>query len=461
MAKIDIAGLKIDAVTKPTLLDELRNRINRGQKTWVTTPYSEFLHAGLTDNRILDILNKADYAVPDGIGLFWAAKYLSIPLTAKSYWGKILQGLWQIKYTLAAIIFYPRWIKSVFPEKIPGTDLVWDLAKLARDNNWSVYILGGFGDTPKLAADKLKLKQNFHPQLTLSHALIEETKIVGYSNKDPGDLSVIEDIKKAAPDILLVAYGPIKQEQWISKHLPDLSAKLIVGLGGTFDYLAGKQPQPPQFLRRAGLEWLWRLFTQPWRFGRIFRATFGLINLVLLEKIYRQMPLRKNAVSIILNRQNKVLLGRRNPKPEKGDAIGENPKKFENYWQLPQGGIGEDANMVDGAKREDFEETGLKNLELIKISAFIHSYRFSLSWQRIIHKNYRFRGQIQNIIYFKYIGNDTDVKIDNSEFIDFQWISIGELENTINQERKNLTKIVVEDLKDLGKNDNLQNRITP
>src|SRR6185295_18161481 len=106
--------------------------------------------------------------------------------------------------------------------------------------------------------------------------------------------------------------------------------KLVIGLGGTFDYLAGKQPQPPQFLRHMGLEWLWRLFTQPHRVGRIYNAFFGMINLVLLEKIYSYMPLRKNAACVILNQKNQVLICRRNPNPKPKDAVGEPKEKFAN-----------------------------------------------------------------------------------------------------------------------------------
>ena len=115
MEKIDVAGLKIDSVTKKQLLDSILERILSGEKTFVTTPYSEFLYHAFKDPSLLDIFNKADFSVADGIGIFWAKKFLDIPLTAKSYWGKIIQAMWQVKYSLAAIIFWPRWIKSALP----------------------------------------------------------------------------------------------------------------------------------------------------------------------------------------------------------------------------------------------------------------------------------------------------------------------------------------------------------
>ncbi|MDE2311775.1 MAG: WecB/TagA/CpsF family glycosyltransferase [Patescibacteria group bacterium] len=436
MKRIDIAGLKIDAVTKKQLLDILAKRITEGQKTFLTTPYSEFLHAALANPAIMETLNQADLAVADGIGLFWAKRFLDLPLTAKSYWAKILQAFWQAKYTLAAIIFRPAYIRSTLPEKIPGSDLIWDLIELVADKNLSIYLLGGFGDTPKLAANKLQ---------TTSYKL----KIAGYSNKNPGDPTAIEDIKKASPDLLFVAYGPIKQERWIAQNLPNLPVKLAVGLGGTFDYLAHKQPQPPRFWRQAGLEWLWRLLTQPRRARRIFNATFGLANEVLLFKIYTQLPWRKNAVSVILNAQGQVLVCRRNPEPKRDDAVGEDIKKFRDYWQLPQGGIEPGEDLEAGTKREVLEETGLTNLRLIGVSKLTHSYWFPLSWKRILVKRWHFRGQIQNILFFQHQGNDSDVKIDQSEFVDYRWIATRDLVSTINPEKKNLVKLVVTELKNL------------
>ena len=206
MEKIDIAGLKINAITKQELLDSLSQRIQSNQKTWVTTVYSEFLYAGLKDPKIMELLNQADIAVPDGIGIFWAHRFLSIPLTAKNYWLKILQALWQVKYSLVAILFYPKYIHSTLSdgrekvrnsdfqnnednegrqklgEKIVGADLIWDIAKKAAAQNLSIYLLGGFGDTPELVAEKLA------KDINLGRIVYLSLNIAGYSNKNPNDI---------------------------------------------------------------------------------------------------------------------------------------------------------------------------------------------------------------------------------------------------------------------------------
>ena len=95
--------------------------------------------------------------------------------------------------------------------------------------------------------------------------------------EDKGGGEILDLINSSSADFLFVALGPGTQEQWISDNLPNLRVKLTIGLGGTFDYLAGKSPPAPQIWAKMGLEWLWRLITQPWRLGRILRGILGLI----------------------------------------------------------------------------------------------------------------------------------------------------------------------------------------
>ncbi len=435
MSKVSIAGLKIDATTKSDFLSQILLRTKAGQKTWVTTPYSEFLYHALRDKQLLETLNQADFAVADGIGIFWAKKYLEIPLTTKNFYAKIIQALWQMNYSLWAIIFNPKWIKSALPEKIPGSDLVWDLANLASNNNLSIFLLGGFGDTPQLAADNLKLK---NPKI----------KIAGVSNKHPDDPILYQTIKKASPDILLVAYGPIKQERWIAENLPNLPVKLAIGLGGTFDYLAGKVPLPPKIMRAMGLEWLWRLFTQPKRIARIFNATFGLMSEIFLCKLFQYLPYRKNVVCVIINKDGLVFIAQRNPNNKKTrDRIVEK-NKYINYWQLPQGGTGNE-EIIIAARREAQEETGIKNLNFIKISNETHNYVFSPSWFRLYDDEYKYKGQTQNIVYFKFTGEDSEIHLDNNELINWRWVDVNQFKNIIHPERQLLTEIVFADLKEM------------
>ena len=438
MNKVDIAGLKIDAITKKEFLDAALARVQSGKKTFVTTPYSEFLYYEFQTPEVFEILNKADFAVADGIGIFWAKKYLELPLTAKSYWGKILQAAWQMKYSLAAIIFNPQWIKSALPEKIVGADLIWDLAELAAKNNLSIFLLGGFGNTAELAKQKL---MSTYPNISIST-----------SNKNPGDETIINDINQSNADILFVAYGPIKQEKWIAENLAKLNVKLAIGVGGSFDYIAGVKSAPPKFVRYSGLEWLWRLITQPYRFKRIINATFGLMSGLWHYKVFSNLPLRKNAVAVILNNSNEILICQRS---SQNFNFYINQKKAllkgSDYWQFPQGGINESENIIDGALREVKEETGIENLKVLKTSEKTNT----LIWEnalRSFRKNIVIpnKGQVQSIVYFKFLGTDSEIKMDGREFVNYKWIKVKDLPQAVHPERRALAIIVKEDLKDLA-----------
>jgi exopolysaccharide biosynthesis WecB/TagA/CpsF family protein len=466
MQKQDVAGLKINFTTKKELLEVLTKRISQGQKTWVTTPYSEFLYAGLKNPGTLEMLNQADVAVPDGIGIFWAKKFLEIPFTFRNYWLKIFQAFWQAKYSLLAILFNPKWLYNnpsqpplmqrggdianaispsfskegaggvKFFEKIPGSELVWDIAKLASENNWSIYLLGGFDNTAELAAQELKIKNL-------------KLKIAGTSSRNPSDATITDDIKKVQPDVLLVAYGPLQQEAWIAQNLSNLPIKLVIGVGGTFDYLAKKRLNPPKFIRKIGLEWLFRLFTQPHRIKRIYQATFGLVNKLIHYKVFESLPLRQNVVTVILNSDNKVLVCKRNPKRFENKLFGLTFNDMGTHWQFPQGGMDEKESYVDTGLRECKEEVNLTKIEYISTSKNTYTYNFFNARRPFFGQSTLNKGQKQYILYFRHLGKDTDAQIDNQEFENYRWVEIPELKNILHKYKKPLAEIAMADLKDM------------
>lgn len=296
--KINLLGVQIDNLTKTQVLREIESRLKQDKPIFIATPYSESIVAAQKDLEFRDVLNSADIALPDGIGILWAAKFLSNFSPVRR--GRLRGGrIWyELVKSLLAIIFNPSYIRSPIPEKISGSEFIWDLAELASQNNYSIFLLGGFGDTPEKAAAKLKTK---FPNL----------KIAGHYSPPPlrgersGEGEIVELINNSNADFLFVALGPIRQEKWIYENLPNLrvnpvtalddkysenrlktglfskgrsnGVKLAIGLGGTFDYLAGKRPYRAQFWASTGLEWLWRLLSQPRRAGRILRGVLGLI----------------------------------------------------------------------------------------------------------------------------------------------------------------------------------------
>jgi N-acetylglucosaminyldiphosphoundecaprenol N-acetyl-beta-D-mannosaminyltransferase len=270
--EVVVANLKLSAVTASEFIEVIRTFLNSDQKRFITTPNSEFLYASLTNDQHRDLLNKADVAIPDGIGVFWAERLLSQQTFFQNRFLKSIEVWLRAFLTGVRILLTPDYFYQTLPEKITGSNIIYDLAKLAAEENASVYLLGNWGDSSKKAAEKL---QQLNPGL----------RVAGYSNKTGEDPSVIYDLMQAKPDILFVGFGPIKQEQWIVDNLPTLPVKMAMGVGGSFDYTSGNKIAPPKFVRDLGLEWLFRLVTQ-FRFRRVYRAVIGLMTETVKFKVH-------------------------------------------------------------------------------------------------------------------------------------------------------------------------------
>jgi N-acetylglucosaminyldiphosphoundecaprenol N-acetyl-beta-D-mannosaminyltransferase len=248
MSKVDIAGVYVDAITKNETLSAIKGFLNDGKKHYIVTPYSEQIVFALKDEEYRRVLNNADLALPDGIGILWAAKFLN----EKGIYFTFIA-------TLFEIILSPASIRTVIPQQITGRHLVYDLVKIAQEKNYSLALVGGEENVAAQAA--YELKKNFG-NLKINLAL----------SGRPFDEQIIKEIAESNSDILLIAYSPPKQEKWMAHNLSKLNVKLAIGLGGTFDYIAKKRPTAPKFVHYMGLEWLWRLTTQPWRAKRIWNA---------------------------------------------------------------------------------------------------------------------------------------------------------------------------------------------
>lgn len=435
LKKINVAGLDISPITKPVLLAQITERIRNKQKTFVITPYSEFLYSSLRRPELMSVFNSSDFAIADGMGILWARYFLSIPLSFKNFYLTILQAWFQVVWTGASILLRPSLMYKVIPEKIVGADFAWDLAELAEKNNFTVYLLGSLGDIPKITAQKLQAK---FPNL----------KIVGTSNKDMHDPSILLDIQNAKPDMLLVAFKAQEAENWIANHLADLPVSFAIALGGTFDYIAGAKKQPPKFIRGVGLEWLYRLITQPTRFRRISNATWGLVLGLVRHKVFNHMTYRQSVVSIAVNSEDKVLAVQRNPHDPYLMATGNEGKeyKFANYWQFVRGGTEKGESIEVTAKRELYEEINITDVELIKISEKTITYDWTNALRPLINNIYHHRGQEQTIVYFRYNGDGSEIKPDGRELVNYQWLALDELENVIYKENMDLVELIKSDL---------------
>ena len=274
MQKINILGVQINKITYSQVLSKIQEFLNSKEKHYIVTPNPEFVMTAQKDKEFKEILNKADIAIPDGIGLLWAATLIKSKIKnqrlklIRIYLRAFIYGLF--------LILYPKYCRKVLPERITGVDLIWKISKLCEQKNCSIFLLGA--KKGRALACALKLKQKF-PNL----------KITGTFSglaEPASDEKIRMIINQTKPDILFVAFGAPKQEKWIARNLAHLeTVKIAMGVGGAFDFIAKTVRRAPKFFQKAGIEWLWRFLFQPWRFSRIFTATFKFSQQVITNKI--------------------------------------------------------------------------------------------------------------------------------------------------------------------------------
>lgn len=258
-----IFSLDLISSRKDRLLAYIGETVGQKGRLFLVTPNPEFVIASKDDPSFLTILQKADIAIPDGIGLIWAGEVLP----KIGFWGRFWYGfLTSIKVLKG----------DLADHKIEGSELWEDLCQLASKKGWSVYLLGGRSGVAKKA---LGILQKRYPAM------------IGWADEGP-DISSqtsvvrhqtsVQKINDKRPTFLFVALGMKKQEQFIWENWRKLKVNIAMGVGGAFDQIVNPNLVPPEGLRKAGLGWFYRLLRQPWRFKRQL-ALLKFIWLVLVS----------------------------------------------------------------------------------------------------------------------------------------------------------------------------------
>jgi exopolysaccharide biosynthesis WecB/TagA/CpsF family protein len=227
--RLHILGLPVDAVTYEAWLIQIGAWVSSSDERChhVCTINPEFIMIAHQDFNFHNILRRADLCVPDGVGLLWAAKHMGRSL----------------------------------PERVTGSDGVPIIAERAAREGWRLFFLGAGPGVADKAAAILRAK---HPGL----------QIVGTYSGSPSpndEDAIVERVNASGADILFVAYGAPEQDKWIARNLPRLQVRMAMGVGGSLDFIAGVVPRAPLMMQRLGLEWLFRLYLQPWRIRRMMR----------------------------------------------------------------------------------------------------------------------------------------------------------------------------------------------
>ncbi len=224
------------------------NFLINNNKVRVAKINSEFLLRSLKFQEFRETLCSFDLTIADGIGVLWAARFLTLE-TSKLSILRELQILWQAKYSLLSLIFYPKFCHYPIPERIPGVEALYLMLEAAASTQSPVYFLGAMEDINKKAVERIQEK---FPKLQVAGAR-------GGYWKD--DQAVIKEINQSGAKLLIVALGSPKQEYWIRDHLKELTTvRVAVGEGGSLDFIAGSFKRAPRWLQSIGLEWFWRLF---------------------------------------------------------------------------------------------------------------------------------------------------------------------------------------------------------
>lgn len=250
-----ILNVRVDQLSKKEAIKALF------EKQVIFTPNPEILLESKRNKTLRRSLKKGTMMLADGHGLLFVSTLM-----------KLKSKFWRFVLYLPALLLFLIWkkpFKSVIPEVIHGSDFMAVLVAWAEVQGKSVYFLGAGEDVAEATAKYFK-----------SH--YGKLHVAGFSSADPSFEAAME-VEKSGADVLFVAYGAPKQEIWVAKYLSKMPhLHTVMCVGGSFDFWSGKVKRAPDFFRKLGLEWLWRLFLHPKeRLERIWNATvkFPIISL--------------------------------------------------------------------------------------------------------------------------------------------------------------------------------------
>jgi N-acetylglucosaminyldiphosphoundecaprenol N-acetyl-beta-D-mannosaminyltransferase len=223
--RTDVLGIPVDCVTMDGALAHTERLIEEGSRgNYILAINPEKVMVLLKDDALRQTFADAALLIPDGIGVVWAIRKL-------------------------------RGLPAV---RVPGSELMPKLCDLATRKGYGVFLYGSKEEVNRGSAEILAEK---HPGLKITG------RANGYLRAEemPG---LVQRINASGADILFVALGSPKQEQWILRWLPELEVKVSQGIGGTLDTVVGSVKRAPPFFCRLGLEWFYRLITDPRRARR-------------------------------------------------------------------------------------------------------------------------------------------------------------------------------------------------
>ncbi len=231
-AVVALLGMPVHVITERGCVEHIVQALAGGSGGWVITPNLDLLHQFRRSADFREIFLQANLSVADGMPLVWASRVQGEPL----------------------------------PERVAGSHLIYSVAGGAAANGNSLFLLGGEPGIAEKTAEALRAK---HPGLVIAGTC---SPPFGFETDAAETEKIRAALARSAPDIVLLALGTPKQERFIVENRALLPRAWWLGLGGSFDMVAGKRRHAPRWMQRAGIEWIFRLALEPRRLARRYLA---------------------------------------------------------------------------------------------------------------------------------------------------------------------------------------------
>ena len=227
MKNFTVCGVNISAINLDLACGAVEDWIKNRRKAYVcVVPVSTVVECQANKD-YLKIVNGADMATPDGMPLVWIGRFKGERAVDRTY----------------------------------GPDLMLAVCKMSQEKGFSHYFYGGTAESCRLL--EMRLKKLF-PRLSIVGKFSPPFRNLTKEEDD----SLAENINRINPDILWIGLGSPKQDFWMYEHRQKLNAPVMIAVGAAFDFVSGYKRQAPRWMQRWGLEWLFRLFSEPRRLWR-------------------------------------------------------------------------------------------------------------------------------------------------------------------------------------------------
>lgn len=255
---VELLGAPIYRLDHDEAIDTIEAYVSSRRPRQVATVNLDFLRIAHEEPAFAEMLRSADLTLADGMPLVWASRLAGAPL----------------------------------PQRVAGVDLVDAICDRGSSLGWSVFLLGAAPGVAQAASAAILQR---HPGL----------RIAGVYSPPVGEWDDLEEkrirdqIAEAQPDVLLVALGAPRQDIWISQNKARLGVPVSVGVGCTFDVMCGDKLRAPRWMQRLGLEWLFRLTTEPGRLWRRYLSDVPIFGRLMFSALHSRFSRRERGSSVV------------------------------------------------------------------------------------------------------------------------------------------------------------------